>query len=107
MALGARRSWVLGPLVLEALSMTFAGGVLGLSIGSGLVQVLGYFQSQATDSAMAFMGRPPDMQILPRILPEVRRFRAARTIVPDAGGGFDKVQLVRECQASQNEDLLQ
>lgn len=58
MALGARRSWVLGPLVLEALSMTFAGGVLGLLIGGGLVEILGYFQSQATDSAMAFMGRP-------------------------------------------------
>jgi putative ABC transport system permease protein len=58
MALGARRSWVLGPLVLEALSMTFAGGLLGLLIGGGLVQVLGYFQSRATDSAMAFMGRP-------------------------------------------------
>ncbi len=58
MALGARRSWVLGPLVLEALSMTFAGGFFGLLIGAGLVEVLGYFQSQATGSAMAFMGRP-------------------------------------------------
>ncbi len=58
MALGARRAWILGPLVLEALSMTFAGGALGLLIGSGLVEVLGYVQSQATDSAMAFMGKP-------------------------------------------------
>ncbi len=58
MAIGARRSWVLAPLVLEALSLTALGGAIGLAIGVGLVEILGYFQSQATDGAMAFMGRP-------------------------------------------------
>ena len=58
MALGARRAWILGPLVLEALSLTCFGGLIGLGVGGALVGVLGHFQSQATDGALAFMGRP-------------------------------------------------
>ena len=49
---------VLGPLVLEALSLTCFGGLIGLGVGGALVGVLGHFQSQATEGALAFMGRP-------------------------------------------------
>ena len=40
MALGARRSWITGPLVLEGLTYTLLGGVLGLVMAVGLVTLL-------------------------------------------------------------------
>lgn len=58
MALGARRSYVMGPLVLESLSLTFVGGIVGIGLGAAIVKVLALVQAQAQSDAMKFMGQP-------------------------------------------------
>jgi putative ABC transport system permease protein len=58
MAMGARRSYVIGPLVLESLSLTFLGGVIGIAIGGGIVQLLAFVQSKVQAEAMQFLGTP-------------------------------------------------
>lgn len=58
MALGARRSYVLGPLVLESLVLTAFGGAIGVGVGYGLVRLLGFLQAQAHSDALEFMGAP-------------------------------------------------
>lgn len=58
MALGARRSYVMGPLVLESLSLTFLGGVIGIGIGGAIVSALAYVQQNAQSEAMEFLGTP-------------------------------------------------
>ena len=58
MAIGARRSYVMGPLVLESLTLTFLGGVIGIGVGAALVQGLAYLQQQAQSEAMEFLGTP-------------------------------------------------
>ena len=58
MALGARRSYVLGPLVLESLALTAFGGAIGVGFGYGLVRLLGFLQTKADSDALEFMGAP-------------------------------------------------
>jgi len=58
MALGARKSYVMGPLILETLSLTALGGVFGIGIGAAIVEVLGWLQGMAKSEAMQFMGKP-------------------------------------------------
>jgi putative ABC transport system permease protein len=58
MALGARRSFVMGPFVVEALLLTSLGGVLGLAAGISLIQGLAWLQSQSENEAMEFLGQP-------------------------------------------------
>ncbi len=58
MALGARRSYVLGPLVLESLALTAFGGAIGVGVGYGLVRLLGFLQTKANSEALEFMGAP-------------------------------------------------
>jgi len=58
MALGARRSYITGPLVLESLALTFLGGVLGIGIGDAIVLLLAFVQSKAQNQAMEFLGSP-------------------------------------------------
>ncbi len=58
MAIGARRSYVMGPLVLESLTLTFVGGVIGIGIGAAIVQALAYVQQNAQSEAMEFLGTP-------------------------------------------------
>jgi putative ABC transport system permease protein len=58
MALGARGTWVMGPLVLEALSLTLAGGVVGIGVGGSIVHLLAWVQANSQSEAMAFMGKP-------------------------------------------------
>lgn len=58
MAIGARRSYVMGPLVLESLALTFLGGVIGIGIGGAIVQVLAAVQQNAQSEAMEFLGTP-------------------------------------------------
>ncbi|MDX1643932.1 MAG: ABC transporter permease [Thermoanaerobaculia bacterium] len=58
MALGARRSYVMGPLVLESLALTFLGGVIGIGVGGAIVQGLAYLQQNAQSEAMKFLGEP-------------------------------------------------
>ena len=58
MALGARRVYITGALVLESLALTFAGGVAGIGVGAAIVQVLAAVQARATSEAMEFLGEP-------------------------------------------------
>ena len=58
MALGARRSYILGALILEALALTLAGGIIGIGVGSAIVQLLAWVQSKAQSQAMQFLGEP-------------------------------------------------
>lgn len=58
MALGARRLYVMGPLVLESLALTAIGGTAGVAVGWGLVELLGWIQTKANSEALNFLGRP-------------------------------------------------
>ena len=58
MALGARRSAIMGPLILETLFLTALGGIFGIGIGAALVQLLGWLQGMAKSEAMQFLGKP-------------------------------------------------
>ena len=58
MALGSKRAYVIGPLVVESLSLTAVGGVIGIVVGVGLVELLAFVQSKANSEALEFMGAP-------------------------------------------------
>lgn len=58
MALGARRIYVMGPLVLESLALTAIGGLAGVAAGWSIVLTLAAIQSKANSEAMNFLGRP-------------------------------------------------
>jgi putative ABC transport system permease protein len=58
MALGARRIYITGALVLESLALTFAGGATGIGVGVALVQALATVQEKAQSEAMEFLGQP-------------------------------------------------
>jgi len=58
MALGSKRAYVIGPLVVESLSLTAVGGLIGIVVGVGLVQLLAFVQSKANSEALEFMGAP-------------------------------------------------
>ncbi len=58
MALGARRLYITGAIVLESLALTFAGGVVGIGVGVAIVQILAVVQARAKSEAMEFLGTP-------------------------------------------------
>ena len=58
MALGSKRAYVIGPLVVESLSLTALGGLIGIVVGVGLVKILAFVQSKANSDALEFMGAP-------------------------------------------------
>jgi putative ABC transport system permease protein len=58
MALGARRLYITGAIVLESLALTFAGGVVGIGVGVTIVQILAALQERAKSEAMEFLGAP-------------------------------------------------
>lgn len=58
MALGARRIYITGALVLESLTLTFLGGVFGIGVGVAIVQALAAVQARAKSEAMEFLGQP-------------------------------------------------
>lgn len=58
MALGAKRRYIIGPLVLEALSLTAFGGAVGIGIGWSLVKALGFLQTKIQSDAVQFIGTP-------------------------------------------------
>jgi putative ABC transport system permease protein len=57
MALGARRSWITAPLVLEGLIFTLVGGLIGLVLGVGVVALLGMVPTEGNE-ALEFLGHP-------------------------------------------------
>lgn len=58
MALGARRLYITGSIVLESLALTFAGGVVGIGTGVTIVQILAAVQARVKSEAMEFLGTP-------------------------------------------------
>ncbi len=57
MALGARRAWITGPVVLEGMTYTFLGGAVGLLMAMGAVVLLGYVPTEGNE-ALAMLGKP-------------------------------------------------
>jgi putative ABC transport system permease protein len=58
MAMGARRSYVLGPLVVESLALTALGGSIGVGVGVGVVHLLAFVQAKSNSEALQFLGAP-------------------------------------------------
>jgi putative ABC transport system permease protein len=57
MALGARPSWITGPLVLEGLTYTLIGGALGLIMATGLIMIIDWIPTEEND-ALQMLGKP-------------------------------------------------
>jgi putative ABC transport system permease protein len=57
MALGARRSWITGPFILEGLVYTLVGGLVGALIAIMIVTGLSYLPIEGND-VLEFLGRP-------------------------------------------------
>ncbi|UCF67839.1 MAG: FtsX-like permease family protein, partial [Acidobacteriota bacterium] len=57
MALGARRRWVVGPIVLEGLTYTLLGGLFGIVMAVFVIILLGMIPTEGND-AIAFLGKP-------------------------------------------------
>jgi len=57
MALGARPSWVTGPLVLEGLLYTVVGGLAGLVVAVAIIVALGFVPTEGNE-ALEFLGKP-------------------------------------------------
>jgi putative ABC transport system permease protein len=57
MALGARRSWITGPFILEGLVYTLVGGLFGALIAILLVTAVSFLPIEGND-VLEFMGRP-------------------------------------------------
>jgi putative ABC transport system permease protein len=57
MALGARRGWITGPFVLQGLTYTVVGGVLGLALAVVFILLLGLLPVEG-NPALEFLGKP-------------------------------------------------
>ena len=57
MALGARRGWVTGPIVLEGMLYTLLGGVIGLIMAMGAIILLDQLPTGGNE-ALAMLGKP-------------------------------------------------
>jgi putative ABC transport system permease protein len=57
MAIGARAGWITGPLVLEGLTYTLVGGVLGLVMATGLIMILDLIPTEGNE-AIQMLGKP-------------------------------------------------
>jgi len=57
MALGARRSWITGPFILEGLVYTLVGGLVGALIAIMIVTGLSFLPIEGND-VLEFLGRP-------------------------------------------------
>jgi putative ABC transport system permease protein len=57
MALGARSSWITGPIVLEGLVYTFFGGLLGVVMAVSTVSLLAIIPTEG-NQAIEFLGKP-------------------------------------------------
>jgi len=57
MALGARPSWITGPLILEGLAYTIVGGLFGLVIATTLIIAMGFIPTEGNE-ALQFLGKP-------------------------------------------------
>ena len=57
MALGARRSWITGPFIIEGVVYTLVGGLFGAVIAIVIVTLLGLIPQKGND-VLEFLGKP-------------------------------------------------
>jgi putative ABC transport system permease protein len=57
MALGARASWITGPLLLEGFAYTVVGGLMGLLVAMVIIIALGFAPTEGNE-ALQFLGKP-------------------------------------------------
>jgi putative ABC transport system permease protein len=57
MALGAHRNWIVVPFVLEGLTYTFLGGLIGITIATLLMTLMTFIPTEG-NRAMEFLGKP-------------------------------------------------
>ncbi|MBN1904514.1 MAG: ABC transporter permease [Deltaproteobacteria bacterium] len=57
MALGARRSWITGPVVIEGMLYTLLGGAIGLLMAMAAIVLLGCIPTEGNE-ALAMLGKP-------------------------------------------------
>jgi putative ABC transport system permease protein len=57
MALGARASWITGPLLLEGFAYTVVGGLLGLLVAMTIIIALKFVPTEGNE-ALQFLGKP-------------------------------------------------
>jgi len=57
MAIGARRGWITGPIVLEGLAYTTLGGLAGLLMAVGVIVALGMLPTEGNE-ALELLGKP-------------------------------------------------
>ncbi|MBN2420206.1 MAG: ABC transporter permease [Deltaproteobacteria bacterium] len=57
MALGARSSWVTGPVILEGMFYTLFGGAVGLIMATGVIILMGRIPTEGNE-ALAYLSRP-------------------------------------------------
>jgi putative ABC transport system permease protein len=57
MALGARRTWITGPVVLEGMLYTLTGGTIGLLMAMAAIVLLGHLPTEG-NQALAMLGKP-------------------------------------------------
>ncbi len=57
MALGARRSWITGPVVIEGMLYTLLGGAIGLLMAMAAIVLLGRIPTEGNE-ALAMLGKP-------------------------------------------------
>jgi putative ABC transport system permease protein len=57
MALGARRNWIILPFMLEGLSYTVVGGLIGMTIATMLMALMTFIPTEG-NRAMEFLGKP-------------------------------------------------
>lgn len=57
MALGAKASWITGPLVLEGLTYTLLGGVFGLLMAMVVIVALSFVPTEGSE-ALKYLGKP-------------------------------------------------
>jgi putative ABC transport system permease protein len=57
MAVGARRSWITGPFILQGLAYTLLGGLFGVVVSIVLIILFGFLPTEGSD-ALKFFGKP-------------------------------------------------
>ncbi|NLA74779.1 MAG: FtsX-like permease family protein [Deltaproteobacteria bacterium] len=57
MALGARSTWITGPVVLEGMLYTLTGGTIGLLMAMGAIILLGHLPTEG-NQALEMLGKP-------------------------------------------------
>jgi len=85
MAIGAHRSWITGPFVLQGMTYTLLGGALGLVIAIVLIVLLDLVPVEGNRS-LEFLGKPT-LNVEIAVAGAARFHRDPRGLLPGAAGG--------------------